>query len=161
MTRDVPPPAPDDGTGRKFRRRAEARPDEILDAALALFAENGFDGDPDGGRRARAGLSKGAVYLYFPSKRALLEGHRAAGRRADRPDAAGAPRPHRGDPRPAIRQALTAPLRRGCPTPASPPSPRSSCARRSPRRRSREMYRAEVLDQAMPVISALIARGIE
>ena len=28
--------------GPKFRRRAEARPDEVLDAALDLFIERGF-----------------------------------------------------------------------------------------------------------------------
>ena len=28
--------------GPKFRRRAEARPDEVLDAALDLFIEKGF-----------------------------------------------------------------------------------------------------------------------
>ncbi|MGB8621965.1 MAG: helix-turn-helix domain-containing protein, partial [Paracoccaceae bacterium] len=58
----------------KFRRRAEARPDEVLDAALALFIRKGFAATKVDEIAARAGLSKGAVYLYFPSKKALLEG---------------------------------------------------------------------------------------
>ena len=58
----------------KFRRRAEARPDEVLDAALDLFIENGFAATRVEDIAARAGLSKGAVYLYFPSKEAILEG---------------------------------------------------------------------------------------
>lgn len=62
------PPAP------KFRRRAEARPDEILDAALAVFTEKGFDAARVDDIAERAGLSKGAVYLYFDSKEALLRG---------------------------------------------------------------------------------------
>src|SRR5204863_6438427 len=58
----------------KFRRRAEARPDEVLDAALDLFIEKGFAATKVEEIAARAGLSKGAVYLYFPSKEAVLEG---------------------------------------------------------------------------------------
>src|SRR3954467_10236430 len=60
--------------GPKFRRRAEARPDEVLDAALELFVEKGFAATRVEDIAARAGLSKGAVYLYFPSKEAILEG---------------------------------------------------------------------------------------
>ncbi len=54
--------------------RAEARPDEVLDAALALFVEKGFANTRVEDIAVRAGLSKGAVYLYFPSKEAILEG---------------------------------------------------------------------------------------
>lgn len=57
----------------RWRRRAEARPEEILEAALAEFTERGFEAArmEDVGRRA--GLSKAGVYLYFPSKMAVLE----------------------------------------------------------------------------------------
>jgi AcrR family transcriptional regulator len=58
----------------KFRRRAEARPDEILDAALCVFTEKGFDAARVDDIASRAGISKGAVYLYFDSKEALLRG---------------------------------------------------------------------------------------
>jgi AcrR family transcriptional regulator len=61
----------------KWRRRAEARPDEILDAALSEFLEKGFDQARVEDIAARAGLSKAGVYLYFDSKddilRALIE----------------------------------------------------------------------------------------
>lgn len=67
-------PAAKKPSGPKFRRRAEARPDEILDAALAVFTEKGFDAARVDDIAARAGLSKGAVYLYFDSKEALLRG---------------------------------------------------------------------------------------
>ena len=49
-------------------RRAERRPAEIIAAALALFAEKGFAATRIEEIAARAGLSKAAVYLYFPSK---------------------------------------------------------------------------------------------
>ncbi len=58
----------------KFRRRAEARPNEVLDAALTLFTEQGYSKTTVEQVARRAGLSKGAVYLYFPSKQAILEG---------------------------------------------------------------------------------------
>jgi AcrR family transcriptional regulator len=57
----------------RWRRRAEARPDEILEAALAEFTERGFEAARMEDVAKRAGLSKAGVYLYFPSKMALLE----------------------------------------------------------------------------------------
>jgi AcrR family transcriptional regulator len=55
-----------------WRRRAQARPDEILDAALDEFIAKGFDSARIEDIAARAGLSKGAIYLYFTGKEALL-----------------------------------------------------------------------------------------
>ncbi|MBI3437632.1 MAG: TetR/AcrR family transcriptional regulator [Proteobacteria bacterium] len=57
----------------RWKRRAEARPEEILDAALAEFTERGFEAARMEDIAKRAGISKGGVYLYFPSKTALLE----------------------------------------------------------------------------------------
>jgi AcrR family transcriptional regulator len=54
--------------GPKFRRRKADRPGEILAAALAVFAERGFAGARLEDVAARAGVSKGAIYLYFPTK---------------------------------------------------------------------------------------------
>ncbi len=59
--------------GPRWRRRAEARPEEILEAALSEFTERGFDAARMEDIGKRAGLSKAGVYLYFPSKLALLE----------------------------------------------------------------------------------------
>jgi AcrR family transcriptional regulator len=58
----------------KFRRRSDARPDEILDAALTVFGAKGFDAARMDDIAAQAGVSKGALYLYFESKEALLKG---------------------------------------------------------------------------------------
>src|SRR5262245_38069893 len=57
----------------RWRRRAEARPEEILDAALAEFTSRGFEAARMEDIARTAGLSKAAIYLYFPSKMALLE----------------------------------------------------------------------------------------
>ncbi len=56
----------------RWKRRAAARPDEILDAALDVFIETGFDAARMDDIAARAGISKAGVYLYFDSKEALL-----------------------------------------------------------------------------------------
>ncbi|MFT3809764.1 MAG: TetR/AcrR family transcriptional regulator [Micropepsaceae bacterium] len=56
----------------RWKRRAAARPDEILDAALDVFIEAGFDAARMDDIAAKAGISKAGVYLYFDSKEALL-----------------------------------------------------------------------------------------
>jgi AcrR family transcriptional regulator len=57
----------------RWRRRAEARPEEILEAALEEFTGRGFEAARMEDIARRAGISKAAIYLYFPSKMALLE----------------------------------------------------------------------------------------
>jgi AcrR family transcriptional regulator len=55
------------------QRRKEARPLELLDAALDLFVEKGFAATRSEEVAARAGVSKGTLYLYYPSKEELLK----------------------------------------------------------------------------------------
>lgn len=55
------------------RRRKEARPQELLDAALALFVQKGFAATRAEEVAAAAGVSKGTLYLYYPSKEELLK----------------------------------------------------------------------------------------
>jgi AcrR family transcriptional regulator len=56
----------------KWRRRKEARPAEITAAAFALFAEKGFAATRLDDVAVRAGVSKGALYLYFETKEDLF-----------------------------------------------------------------------------------------
>jgi AcrR family transcriptional regulator len=56
----------------RWRRRKEARPQEILEAALAVFAEKGFAASRMDDIAARAKVSKGTIYLYFESKEAVF-----------------------------------------------------------------------------------------
>ena len=55
------------------RRRPDARPGEIIDAALTLFSERGFSATRLADVASRAGLSKAAIYLYFKDKTSLLK----------------------------------------------------------------------------------------
>ena len=56
----------------RWRRRKDARPQEILEAALSVFAERGFSASRMELIAARAGVSKGTIYLYFDSKEAVF-----------------------------------------------------------------------------------------
>ena len=53
--------------------KRDARQQQILDAALACFSENGFHQTGMADIVRRSGLSHGAVYLYFQSKDDLIE----------------------------------------------------------------------------------------
>jgi AcrR family transcriptional regulator len=55
-----------------IRRRKHARPRELLVAARDLFIEKGFAATRTDEIAARAGVSKGTLYIYFDSKEALL-----------------------------------------------------------------------------------------
>jgi AcrR family transcriptional regulator len=55
------------------QRRKEARPQELLDAALGLFVEKGYAATRAEEVAVRAGVSKGTLYLYYPSKEDLLK----------------------------------------------------------------------------------------
>ncbi len=56
----------------KFKRRKADRPDEIVAAALEVFAEKGFAAARLEDIAARAGVSKGAIYLYFATKQDIF-----------------------------------------------------------------------------------------
>jgi len=58
---------------KRWQRRKDARPAEILDAALAVFAQKGFAATKLDDIAAKAGITKGTIYLYFDSKQALFE----------------------------------------------------------------------------------------
>ena len=58
---------------KNWTRRKEARPGEILDAAALVFAEKGFAAARMEDIAARAGVTKGTIYLYFESKEAVFK----------------------------------------------------------------------------------------
>jgi len=60
-------------TAARWRRRKEARPAEIANAALECFAESGFAATSLDDIAARAGVTKGTLYLYFSNKEALFK----------------------------------------------------------------------------------------
>ena len=57
----------------KRERRKQARPQELLDAALTLFVEKGFAATKVEDVAGLAGVSKGTLFLYFSSKEDLFK----------------------------------------------------------------------------------------
>lgn len=54
-------------------KQPEIRRQEILEAALDLFCEKGYEGASMADLAQRLGISQGLCYRYFPSKQALLD----------------------------------------------------------------------------------------
>lgn len=65
-TRTTPP-------NPRWERRKDARPTELLAAALDLFVERGYAGTRLDDVAAQAGVSKGTLYLYYANKEELLK----------------------------------------------------------------------------------------
>jgi AcrR family transcriptional regulator len=72
-------------TDAKFQRRPDKRPGEIVAAAVEEFAEKGFAAARLDEIARRAGVSKGALYLYFNTKEDIF---RAVVREAVAPNVA-------------------------------------------------------------------------
>jgi len=101
------------------QRRKQARPQELLEAALALFVEKGFAGTRIEEVAQRAGVSKGTLYLYYPSKEELLKAviaHYLSSRIAD---TAAQVRQIEGPMAPVLREMLVAWWRQVYASPAS------------------------------------------
>ncbi len=146
--------------GPKFRRRAEARPDEVLDAALELFIEKGFAATRVEDIARRAGLSKGAVYLYFPSKEALIEGLVRRGLSPIADSALAVIGDYEGDPRVVISAVLKM-LAMRLHDPKTIAIPRLIFREVVTFPGLAEMYRREVLDRVIPAIERLLQHGID
>ncbi len=58
---------------KRWERRKDARPQELLAAALDLFVERGYAATRLDDVAAQAGVSKGTLYLYFTNKEELFK----------------------------------------------------------------------------------------
>lgn len=57
----------------RWERRKDARPQELLSAALDLFVERGYAATRLDDVASHAGVSKGTLYLYFENKEELFK----------------------------------------------------------------------------------------
>jgi AcrR family transcriptional regulator len=57
----------------RWQRRADARPRELLEAALALFVERGYAATRLDEVARRAGVAKATLYLYYDNKLELFK----------------------------------------------------------------------------------------
>jgi AcrR family transcriptional regulator len=143
----------------RWRRRKEARPQEILDAALAEFAARGFAAARMEDIAARAGVTKGTLYLYFASKEELFKslvresiGAVIAARQAEADLFEG----------PAAELLATVLRFIGYFARTSDRAvlPKIMMAEAGNFPELVRFYRAEVVDRGMALLSAIIARGI-
>lgn len=66
-------PICDTKTKPRWERRKDARPQELLAAALDLFVERGYAATRLDDVATHAGVSKGTLYLYFENKEELFK----------------------------------------------------------------------------------------
>src|SRR5437899_4056617 len=57
----------------RWRRRKDARPEEIISAAREVFADRGCAATKPEDVARKAGVTKGTIYLYFENKEALFK----------------------------------------------------------------------------------------
>ena len=57
----------------RWQRRKDARPEELVAAALDVFVERGYASTALADVARRAGVTKGTIYLYFENKEALFK----------------------------------------------------------------------------------------
>ena len=70
--REASPPSPSPEKPARRQRRKDARPGEIIAAALDLFSERGFGATKLDDVARRAGVAKGTLFVYFPTKQDLF-----------------------------------------------------------------------------------------
>lgn len=143
----------------KWRRRKEARPQEILAAALAVFAEKGFRAARMEDIAARAGVSKGAVYLYYDSKQDMFRALVREGMVANFAAAGGMIAHYDGASADLLRRFLGVAVSAILMSPlAAVPKIIISESGNFPE--IAEFYRREVIDAGLGLITHIIERGI-
>ncbi|WP_373504880.1 TetR family transcriptional regulator [Aestuariivirga sp.] len=140
-------------------RRPEARPAEILSAALDLFAEKGFSATRMEDVASRAGLSKAAIYLYFKDKMALLKAlvNEMAG--ANLAVAKGFAEAHEGPVGPLLQTILTFMARQLRDT-RFPELMKVVISESRAHPDVGKLYLDSVVSQGLPIFEGVIRRGI-
>lgn len=141
------------------KRRPDARPAEILEAALDLFTERGFSATRLEDVASRAGLSKAAIYLYFKDKTSLLKALVQATVGPNIGMASALLSQHQGPVAPLLRQLLTVIAGRM----AEGRLPRLIKLIISESRAHPEIgrwYLENVINAALPLFQSLIEKGV-
>ncbi len=151
---------PIDQTKPRWQRQPDARPDQILDAALGVFRAQGFSAARMDDVAKAAGISKGTIYLYFNSKQTLMESliTRAVAPIAQHLNVIAAQAPD-GPVTPVLRAMLTfAASNLGQAKASAVPMLVISEAGRFPE--LARLYRQQVIDIGLGAITGMIKRGI-
>jgi len=141
------------------KRRPEDRPREILDAALDLFSENGFSATRLEDVAKQAGLSKAAIYLYFPDKSALLKAIIQEMATSNIMQVQGTIATHQGPVAPLLRQLLLF-IGNRMQTTRLPSLIKLVVSESRAHPELGRLYIENVLSKALPLLQSLIERGI-
>jgi AcrR family transcriptional regulator len=144
----------------RWRRRKQARPQEILDAALACFAERGFAASRMDDIAERAGVTKGTIYLYFENKDAVFKALVRESIGAQLATVLENVRAYEGPSRELLRLILTV-LGQFARTSDRVVLPKILIAEAGNFPELARFYREEIIDKGLSVMSGAIARGIE
>src|SRR5689334_14761611 len=144
---------------KRWQRRKDARPPEILEAALAVFAEKGFAATRLDDIAAKAGITKGTIYLYFDSKQSLFEAlaRQSIGAQIDQVSAHLANFP--GSSAELLRFVLST-MGRFAMTSDRIVLPRLVLGEAANFPELAEFWRREVIDRGIGLMSGIIQRGI-
>ena len=143
----------------RWTRRKEARPKEILDAALKVFAAKGFSAARMEDIAREAGVTKGTIYLYFASKEAVFQSlvRESVGGVLDA--VSETVRAHRGPVRDLLRFALLQ-LAELLVNSDRAVLPKIVIAEAGNFPELARFYRTEIVDRGLGLMTSLIARGI-
>lgn len=142
----------------RWRRRKEARPAEILAAALDEFAERGYAAARLDRVAARAGVTKGTLYLYFPSKAELFKATVRGALVPNLVEAEGLVARFPGTSAELLRKVVSFFVARVVETPLSA-IPKLVLAEAGNFPEIARFYRAEVIERAFALLGAVLARG--
>jgi len=145
---------------KRWQRRKDARPPEILDAALAVFAQKGFAATRLDDVAAKAGITKGTIYLYFDSKQALFEAlaRQSVGAQIEQIKAQLAAFP---GSTPELLRLVLSTMGHFITTSDRVVLPRLVLAEAANFPKLAEFWRREVIDSGIGLMSGIIRRGIE
>jgi AcrR family transcriptional regulator len=146
-------------TSVRWTRRKQARPAEILEAALKVFAEKGFSGARMEDIAARAGVTKGTIYLYFENKEAVFKTLVRESIGAILSSVSANVRDYQGSAKDLLRFALTAMAHR-LTTSDLVALPKVIIAESGNFPELARFYRDEIVDRGLALMSGLIERGI-
>jgi AcrR family transcriptional regulator len=145
---------------KSWTRRKQARPGEILEAALSVFAEKGYAAARMEDIAAKAGVTKGTIYLYFQNKEDVFKslaretvGARLAG-------ATQKVRDYTGPARELLIQLLQT-IDNFLRDRERAMLPKIIIAESGNFPELARFWRAEVIDKALAMVTGVIQRGIE
>jgi AcrR family transcriptional regulator len=143
----------------RWTRRKQARPTEILDAALKVFADKGYAGARMDDIARRAGVTKGTIYLYFENKEAVFKTLVRDSIGATIAGVAGTVQNFQGSAREMLSFALNA-MAHLLTTSDRVVLPKIIIAESGNFPELARFYREEVIDKGLALMSSLIERGI-